>query len=252
MPQCGPSCRRWPSCFWGFGVPGGRCRPNVESPFAGWVPQCVLRWRHSFPMWLCGFCPVWLCTRCAAGNIIAGRTPWGLFFSCGPAVSLWPAIVWNASLQWVPVIHGTFRSYWEFSLVGIHFPLWRGSSTNFPRFYWSLLAVWLVALRRIACACADAVCGVLRPAFGGAGGIFFLAWRQSCLLPPAGRAAADIPGSAMVAGRRFGRAILWVGFTLAVVLSLVSLRRTFEDGLGWSRSGGRTERHLHRTVWRRP
>jgi hypothetical protein len=155
-----------------------------------------------------------------------------------PVASLWPAIVWNASYEWVPVIRGTFRSYWEFSLAGFISSLARLVDKFSPVLLVLLLAAWFVALRKsrvqvrtrfVAFCALPSVVLAAYSSWRDSNPVFFLLLAAPLLMY---QVLLWLPG------RRFGRPVLWVGFVLAVLLSLVSLIRTFEDGLGWSRVAG--------------
>jgi hypothetical protein len=152
-----------------------------------------------------------------------------------PAAGLWPAAAWNAYYEWVPVFRGTFRSLWEFSLVGFISSLARLFDKFSPILLALLFVAWVVALRgsrtsvraRFVSLCAlPAVVLAVYSTLRDSNPVFFLLLASPLLIY---HVLVWMPS------KRFGRPILWAGFVVAIVLSVVTLRGAFESGLGWQR-----------------
>lgn len=150
-----------------------------------------------------------------------------------PLALLGPALAWNASYEWVPLFRGTFRSLWEFDLVGFVLSTARLLDKFSPVLLVVLFAAWIVALResrvhlraRFVALCAmPGVVLAVYFALRDADPVFYLLLAAPLLL---------YKMLAWLSGKRFGRAVVWAGFALAVVFSVLSLHRAYESGVGW-------------------
>lgn len=155
-----------------------------------------------------------------------------------PAASLWPAAVWNASYEWVPVFRGTFRSLWEFSLSGLLSSLARLFDKFSPLLLVLLIVAWIVALRgsrhsvrsRFVSLCAlPAVVLASYSSLRDSNPVFFLLLASPLLI---------YQFLVWLPAKRFGRPVLWASLMVAVLFSLLTLRGAFESGLGWHRVAG--------------
>ena len=153
-----------------------------------------------------------------------------------PAAALGPALSWNAVYEWVPVFPGTFRSLWEFSLGGFVSSLARLVDKFSPILLFVFLAAWVVAMRqaRVHVRARFVALGTL-PLLVLA---MYSLWRDADPVFSLLLAAPLLIYQALVwlQGGRFGPALFGTGAGLAVIFSVLSLGRTFEDGLGWGRA----------------
>lgn len=150
-----------------------------------------------------------------------------------PLALLGPALVWNASYEWVPLFRGTFRSLWEFDLVGFISATARLFDKFSPVVLVVLFAAWIVALResrvhlraRFVALCALPAVGLaVYFTLRDEDPVFYLLLAAPLLLA---KLLVWLPG------KRWGRPVLAVGFALAVVFSFFSLRWAYESGLRW-------------------
>ncbi len=158
----------------------------------------------------------------------------GLLLLIGlPLALLIPALRWNASYEWVPLFRGTFRSLWEFGLVGFISSTARLFDKFSPVVLVVLFAAWIVALREsrvhlrarfVALCTLPAVLLAVYFALRDEDPVFYLLLAAPLLIA---KLLAWLPG------KPIGRPVLAVGFALAAVFSVSSVFWAYQSGRGW-------------------
>ncbi len=152
-----------------------------------------------------------------------------------PALCLVPALVWNASNDWIPIAGGTFRTLWEFDFKRLVPALWALLLAFSPLLFAAMILGWLFAFvewrkgharARFAFWCG-APCFLIGAYFvlrGSSAAAYFLLVAPVLLFK-----AMDLFASE----KRLFVFLRWLAVIVAVAFSLHAIHVTWQEGHGW-------------------
>lgn len=179
-----------------------------------------------------------LFTLCSAKHRRADDVFGLLVFLFVPAFMLAPALVWNASQDWIPLAGGTWQTLWQFDFSGFFVTLAQLLSAFSPLVFPALLVVWVAAFR--GAQAHVRVRFLFLIALPGVGLCLYFALRgqyAGFLFLLAAPLLIDKVLTA-ISSRSRGRVLAWVIFLPAVVFSVFGLIGSFRAGEGWKEAAG--------------
>lgn len=165
-----------------------------------------------------------------------------LFLVALPLALLIPALQWNASLEWIALVRGTFRTALSFDFAGFMLgSLPRLLDKFSPLLLVALFAAWVAALREsvahfrarfIALCTLPAILLTVYFAWLDEDPLLYLLLAAPLLLY---KLIVWLPG------KRFGKVTIGVCFLFAGIFSLKSVKWAYDAGVGWKEAAAALE-----------
>lgn len=159
-----------------------------------------------------------------------------------PMLMLAPAMIWNASQNWIPIAGGTLQTLWQFRLGGLVVATWQMLGSFSPLIFILFFIAWGISLResqhhlRSRYVFIGAMPGVLMCvyfALRGMEGDFYLLLVAPLLL---------FKAVSVLSGLDWGRTGAAVAAALGILFSAYGMFNVYQTGHGWGGTADEVEK----------